>query len=80
MCKCMYQNVNSQTSFRHYFYPETYYSDKTLDGKLLKYFNYIEDEIGEMLFPKFVHSTLDNQINKLFNFIYILIKVPNPDK
>ena len=65
---------------RHCFYPETYYSDKTLDVKLLKYFNYIEDETGEILFPKFVHSTLDNQINKLFNFIYILIKVPNPDK
>jgi hypothetical protein len=28
-----------------------------LDSKLLKHFNYIDDEIEEMLFPKFVQST-----------------------
>jgi hypothetical protein len=34
-----------------------------LISKLLKYFNYIEDEIEDILFPKFVQSTLDNHIN-----------------
>ena len=28
-----------------------------LEIKLLKHFNYIDDEIEEMLFPKFVQST-----------------------
>ena len=32
------------------------------DSKLLKYFNYIEDEIEEILFPKFGQSTLNNNI------------------
>ena len=47
------------------------------DSKLLKYFNYIEDEIEEILFPKFAQSTLDNQIKqkliiKIFCFNYLL--------
>jgi len=35
-----------------------------LDSKLLKHFNYIENEIEEILFPKFVQSTLDNNIKQ----------------
>ncbi len=35
-----------------------------LDSKLLKYFNYIEDEIEEIFFPKFVQSTSDNHIKQ----------------
>jgi hypothetical protein len=36
----------------------------SLDSKLLKYFNNIEDEIEEILSPKFVQSTLDNHIKQ----------------
>ena len=35
-----------------------------LDSKLLKHFNYIENEIEEILFSKFVQSTLDNHIKQ----------------
>jgi len=36
-----------------------------LDSKLLKLFNYILDQIEEILFPKFVQSTLDNHIKTI---------------
>ena len=73
-----------------YIYPTQY-----PNPEILKHFNYIEDEIEEISFPQFVQSTLHNHIkynhNKIFcinylfflsiiQFIYILIKVPNPDK
>jgi hypothetical protein len=61
-----------------------------LDSKLLKHFNDIEDEIEEILIPKILHSTLDNYIKtiinylnflyKLFIFLCQLLKVPYPDK
>ena len=31
-----------------------------LDSNLLKHLSYIEDEIEEISYPKFVQSTLDN--------------------
>jgi hypothetical protein len=38
--------------------------ENNLDSKILKYFDYIEDEIEETLFPKFVQSTLVNHIKQ----------------
>jgi len=35
-----------------------------MDNNLPKHFNYIEDKLEEISFPKFVKSTLDNHIKQ----------------
>ena len=43
-----------------------------LDSKLLKHFNYIEDEIEEISFSQFVQSTLHNHIKYNHNKIFCI--------
>ena len=49
---------------KYLFNTQLFWTKKYLNSKLLKHFNYFEDENEEILFPKFVQSTLDNRIKQ----------------
>jgi hypothetical protein len=58
--KYMHKVTAKKAEYLYSFFEQKNY----LDSKLLKHFNYIEDEIEKILFPKFVQSILENHIKQ----------------
>jgi len=56
----MHKVTAKKTEYLYSFFEQKNY----LDSKLLKHFNYIEDEIEKILFPKFVQSILENHVKQ----------------
>ena len=50
---------------KHLNSPYSFFEQKNImDNNLSKHLNYIEDKLEEISFPKFVQSTLDNNIKQ----------------